>query len=130
MIQNQTLDLPSLVARILVLERQNRLFKRVGVILLISIAAFVFIAQARPPRTLEAEQFILRDAQGRERLAIGTPRVSGVALDLAPDDAAVWISGNNGVDRAILTNEGLRFADDKGRPLESYLANPRPASTR
>ena len=83
----------------------------------------ITMGQARQPRTVEAEQFILRDVQGRPRLSLGTPRVSGVAVDVGPDEPAMWITDRNGTDRAILTGEGLRFADEKARPLRSYLAS-------
>jgi len=121
--QNSPLNLQSLCVRVEKLERQNRLLKRAILAIFLLPAAIVVMGQAHPARTIEAEQFILRDAQGRQKLTIGTPRVSGVAVDLTPDEPALWIAGNNGVDRAILTSGGLRFSDDKGRALGSYLAN-------
>src|SRR5690348_10244696 len=83
-------------------EKQNRQMKRVGLVVLLLGSLIMVMGQARPSRKVEAEQFILRDAQGRERLAIGTPRVSGAAIELGPDEPAIWIVGAEGQDRAIL----------------------------
>ncbi len=71
-------------------------------------------------RTIEAEQFILRDSQGRARIIIGTPKFSGVAVDLGANDPAIWISDEKGMDRAILTADGLRFADRRGRSTATF----------
>ena len=69
------------------------------------------MAQAQAKRTIEAQQFVLRDAEGRPRIMIGTPRFAGAAVDLRADDPAIWISGTDGIDRAVLTMDGLTFAD-------------------
>jgi hypothetical protein len=127
--QNSTSDLQSLASRVENLERQNRLMRRAGCGVLLLLAVVVTMGQSRQPRTVEAEQFILRDTQGRARLFIGTPRVSGVAIDLGPDEPAVWITDTKGTDRAILMGDGLRFADEKARPLRSYVALPNRSAT-
>lgn len=112
---SQPQDVQAILQRIDALEKQNRSLIRAGLFALLFVAAMVTMGQARPSRTVEAEQFVLRDSQGRQRLVIGTPRNSGVAFDLAPDEPAIWIMGENGVDRAILSGDGLGFADEKGK---------------
>ena len=98
--------------------------KREGCAVLLLFAVVLVMDQARPARNVEAKQLIFHEPTGHEKLAIGSPRAPGAATDLAPDDAVVWIVGDSGIDRAILTGDGLRFSDEKGRPLRSYLAKP------
>src|SRR5215471_4399256 len=78
-----------------VLERQNRWLMRGGLIGSLLVVAALIMGQARTSRTVEAEQFILRDAQGRQRLTIGAPRLSGIAVGLEADEPAIWIAGTN-----------------------------------
>lgn len=118
-------EFESLQIRVQRLERQNCWMKRAGCGALLLLATVVTMGQSRQPRTLEAEQFILRDTQGHVRLTIGTPRVSGAAIDTGSNEPALWLIDTNGTDRAILTTDGLRFADEKARPLRSYTATTR-----
>ena len=112
---DQPQDVQVILKRIDVLERQNRWLVRAGLVASLLAVAAVTMGQARTSRTVEAEQFILRDAQGRQRLTIGTPRFSGVAIGLEADRPAIWITGSNGVDRAILTSDGIYWADEHGK---------------
>jgi hypothetical protein len=115
-------ELETLQMRVERLERQNCWMKRAGCGALLLLALVVTTGQSRQPRTVEAEQFILRDTQGRVRLTIGTPRVSGVAVFTDSDEPSLWFTDTKGTDRAILMGDGLRFADEKGHPLRSYTA--------
>jgi hypothetical protein len=115
-------EFQSLQKRVQQLERQNCWMKRAGCGALLLFVVVVTMGQSRQPRTLEAEQFILRDTQGHARLTIGTPRVSGVAVFTDSDEPALWFTNTKGTDRAVLTGDGLRFADEKGHPLRSYTA--------
>jgi hypothetical protein len=59
-------------------ERENRTLKRFGLAILLIVAAAVAMGQARPNRTVEAENFVLKDPSGRMRAQIymdpsGTP---------------------------------------------------------
>jgi hypothetical protein len=65
--QISTPDLQSLVTRVDKLERQNRLFKRGGLALLLAAATLILMGQARPSDTLEAHGFVLRDSSGIKR---------------------------------------------------------------
>jgi hypothetical protein len=74
------------------------------------------------PRTIEAEQFIVRDSKGGARVTIGTAPVSGAAVSLSPDEPAVWFSDEKGRDRLILTTDGLRLANSKSQPALDVTA--------
>ncbi len=87
----QTPDMQAILERLDRLEKQNRRLKRLGVTSLLIVAALALTGQARPKaRTVEAERFVLRDGQGRARITIGTPKSSGVAMDLAPDEPVIY----------------------------------------
>ena len=62
----------SIAARVEKLEKQNWLFKRCGLLLLLSASALVVMGQARPPRIIEAQTFILKDAKGYIRAELNT----------------------------------------------------------
>ncbi len=65
--------------RVIKLERQNRRFKRVGVAALIVPALLLVLGQAPPKKTVEANEFILRDSGGnaRVRLSVENDSFSG-----------------------------------------------------
>jgi myo-inositol-hexaphosphate 3-phosphohydrolase len=109
----------ALAERVRRLEQQNRAIKWIaaGSLLLVIVAGLK--AQQRPARTIEAEKFVLLDSKGRARVTIGTPRSSGVAIDLPADEPSIWISDLNGMDRVIITTDGLRLANESGRPAAS-----------
>lgn len=77
-----TLDV--LTKRIDRLERENRRLKRVGVVVLVGLAAIGLMGQAAG-RTVEAERFVLRDASGKARGAWGVAG-GGTALFLLDQD--------------------------------------------
>jgi hypothetical protein len=103
----------SLMGRLESLERSNRrLMWALGISIALAIAGS---ATARPKdRILDAEAIIVRDS--RPRVTIGTPRVVGAGVSMNSDDPAIWISDRSGNDRLILTADGVRVADEKGRP--------------
>jgi hypothetical protein len=69
---SHTSDLQSLASRVERLEGQNRFLKRAGLALLLLPVALIIMGQARPPRTIEAEDFILKDATGIRRAELKT----------------------------------------------------------
>jgi len=103
--------------RVELLERQNRNLKRIGIAAFLMMAVAFLMGQARPSRTVEAERIIMLDSHGHARITIGTPGSSGAAVDMKPDDPAIWMSDERGVDRLILTVDGIKLADAKGRPV-------------
>jgi len=60
-----TPDLLSITQRLEKLERQNRWLKVAGSIFVLVVASLVFTAQAPSKKRVEANEFILRDAEGR-----------------------------------------------------------------
>ncbi len=53
-----------LTRRVEHLERENRRLKQFGIAALVLIAAVVAMGQARPARTIEAEEFLLKMQTG------------------------------------------------------------------
>jgi hypothetical protein len=75
---SDALDLRHIVERLEIVERQNRLLKRIGLTALGLVAGVVLMGQAQPERppekkstVIEAEQFIVRDANGQTRGLFG-----------------------------------------------------------
>lgn len=60
-------NLDTLVRRLDRLERENRRWKRVSAATFAAIAALVLMGQATPRRVVEAEKFVLRDLNGKDR---------------------------------------------------------------
>jgi hypothetical protein len=69
-------DFKELQARLLKLENQNRRFKQLGVTALIVLVSVVVMAQVPSGKTVEANEFILRDGSGtvRARLSMDETR--------------------------------------------------------
>ena len=60
-------ELGHLHDRLLALEHQNRRFKRFGAALLVVLALVVVMGQAAPKKTIEANEFTLKDESGNIR---------------------------------------------------------------
>ena len=60
-------DLEHIQGRLLKLERENRRFKQLGAFALIATASLLVMGQASPKKTVEANEFILRDGSARVR---------------------------------------------------------------
>jgi len=75
-------SLEDLHDRILKLEKQNRRFKRLGVAALIVPALLLFMGQAPSKKTIEANEFILRDDGGniRARLFVTEKNTTKMAI--------------------------------------------------
>jgi len=67
-------DLRFIVERLQKVEKENRALKRFGLGFILLIGAAVTMGQARPSRTAEAEQFVVKDPQGRMRAMLGFSR--------------------------------------------------------
>lgn len=83
-----TADLDSILRRLERLEKQNRRLKAIGAALLILISTILFMGQTGPNRTVEAERFVLKDAQGIARGELGMDSVDRPTLTLR--DATGW----------------------------------------
>ncbi len=119
-------EFTSLRDRVTILERDNRRLRWMSGIAFVLIATFVLAGAAKYPRTISAEKIVLLDTQGRARLTISTPAVAGLAIDMAPDDPAVWFTDEKGTDRAVMSTDGLFFANAKSRPTVSLSNNNAP----
>lgn len=84
----QPSEMQAILDRLEKVEKQNRRLKRVGFAVLVLVTAVLAMSQARPNRVVEAEQFILKDANGKTRgeLAIDSAGTSTLTLR----DAKGW----------------------------------------
>jgi hypothetical protein len=73
----QTAGLIEIIARLEQVERENRRLKRIVAIVLLGVSAFVLMGQAQKTRTVEAEQFIVRDQNGKMRAKLSVTNYSG-----------------------------------------------------
>ena len=112
--ENQIDD--SLLTRLEKVERENRSLKIGGSIALLGVVGALFLGLAAPQsKTLEAELFIVRDAQGKARmiLAVGD---EGPALTLLDKDGPAL----DLLDSAESPRAQLMITDDKGPRLNLY----------
>ena len=105
----QPQDVQAILKRIDVLGRQNRWLIRAGLVGSLVAVAIVTMGQTRTSHTVEAEQFILRDAHGRQRLTIGF--YGGIKSD----EPAIWIAGPTGVDQTIFASQRLVWFNEQGK---------------
>jgi hypothetical protein len=124
-----TPEVEMLTKRVGRLERENRFLKLIGIGCALGIAVLLLVGADKTPRTIEAEKIILRDSQGRARVTIGTPEFAGVAIDMKATDPAIWLTDEQGEDRAALTGDGLRFGDGRHKPLVEIISDPRPGGS-
>jgi hypothetical protein len=102
------------------LERENRRLKRVGGAVLAALAALALMGQAGAKRrTVEAEEFLLTDANGKQYARLG------VRSDGSP---VLSMSDQTGKTRALLgatlDGTGLIFYDDSGKSRIGLLQAP------
>src|SRR5437764_14923419 len=90
---NTEKDLSLLVTRLEKLERQNRFFKILGVMILLAAGAALFMG-ARPLDVLQAERFVLVDSSGQTTATLGPDGFGRPGLsieDSATSDERVWV---------------------------------------
>ena len=90
----------------------------------LAVAVIMLAGAAKTPKTVEAEKIVIRDRHGRARITIGTPAFAGAAIDTSSDDPIIWLTDDNGADRAMLATDGLRFSNSKGRPTVNLTSDP------
>jgi hypothetical protein len=117
-----TNEIDHLAVRVKKLERENRFFKLTGAVLACGVLVFIVLGATNKPRIIEAERITLLDTQGRPRLTIGTPETSGAAISMRSNEPAIWLSDEKGIDRAILTSDGLYLANEKARPTVDLIS--------
>ncbi len=85
-------DLPDLAQRVEKLEKANRRLKLAGVLALALVGCSLLLGAASPKRTVEAEEFILRDANGEVR----------AILHMKPNGPGLLFYDANGESRVAL----------------------------
>ncbi len=85
-------DSPDLAQRVEKLEKANRRLKLAGVLVLALVGCLLLLGVASPKRTVEAEEFILRDANGELR----------VNLSMTAEGPALIFVDANRVTRVVL----------------------------
>jgi hypothetical protein len=108
-----TLD--TLATRLERLERESRRWKTTALAIAIAAAAALVMGQTpthRLPKSLEAEEFVLRDNRGQVRASLGTIQ--------SPNATVLQIHGDNGKPRTRLT-----VASDGTSSLEMMDAGDR-----
>ncbi|OFV94413.1 MAG: hypothetical protein A3H28_09725 [Acidobacteria bacterium RIFCSPLOWO2_02_FULL_61_28] len=91
------------------LEKQNRRFKQIGAVALIIVGSVVLMGQAPPPRTVEANEFTLRDGSGRVRGQLSMTN-SGPALSLYDQNGHVRTMLD-----VLASGPGLSLLDANGK---------------
>lgn len=97
------------------LERESRRLKRVTLVVVVGAAAALVMGQTAPHRsirTLDAEEFVLRDSRGQIRASLGTTQ--------GPTATILQIHGDNGKPRTRVTvssdgTSSLEFMDSGDR---------------
>ncbi len=105
-----TPELGLLAERVAQLEKQNRLFKRLGILLIVLLGGATLIAaqERGNERTIEAERFILKDLNGRVRADLGMDK-NGVRLLLQDENEKVRLN------TAVLAEgPGIAMFDENG----------------
>jgi hypothetical protein len=85
----------------------------------------VFSGAGKATGTIEAQRIVLLDRHGHAKLTIGTPALTGATVGANPDDAVIWLTDDKGTDRAMLTPEGLFFANHDARPTITISSDPK-----
>jgi hypothetical protein len=111
-----TLSMEVLQDRLLKLEIQNRRFKQLSAASLIGVTLLLTLGQAPPKKTIEANEFILRDDSGniRARLWMGVPAGAAIGYPAAPQ---LVLIDEKGKQRVRLN--GDRFMGRNSRPCNS-----------
>ena len=88
----------TLTSRLERLERESRRSRRVTLVVLVGAVAVMLMGQAPPhrmPKSLEAEEFVLRDSRGQVRASLGRAQNASTTL--------LQIFGENGKPRTRIT---------------------------
>jgi hypothetical protein len=112
--------IPTLLERLEKLERSNRRLKLAGLALVVALAAIGVMGQARPPlQTVEAQEFVVKDAGGVVRARLGASQ-SAASLNLFHEGgrASLVVSGGRG------QGAHLAVADAAGKVKGLLLLSP------
>jgi hypothetical protein len=118
-------EMETLARRVEALERQNRRVKLAALGIFLGVMIVAFSGAGKATRTIEAQKMVLLDSHGRAKLTIGTPALTGATVGVNPDGAVIWLTDDKGADRAMLTADGLFFANRDAKPTISISSDPR-----
>lgn len=112
--------IPVLMQRLDKLERSNRRLKLSGLIVLVGLVAVGLMGQARPPlQTVEAQEFVVKDAGGAVRARLGaSPSAASLTLSHEGGRASLVVSGGRG------QGAHLAVSDSAGKVKGLLLLNP------
>jgi hypothetical protein len=81
--------------RLLQLEKQNRRLKQLGIVVLIVPALLLVMGQAPSKKTVEANEFILRDSNANVRVKLAmSDTAAGTAAGTVPEIVVFDAKGN------------------------------------
>lgn len=89
----------NLQTRIEKLEKENRRFKKIAVGALAGVALLVVMGQTPARKTVEANEFVVKDAHGNVRIRLG--------VDPKNDSAVLWMQTAKGDEAASLSDSGM-----------------------
>ena len=112
--------IPVLMQRLDKLERSNRRLKLSGLVVLVGLAAFGLMGQAKPPlQTVEAQEFVVQDAGGAVRARLGaSPSAASLTLSHEGGRASLVVLGGRG------QGAHLTVSDSTGKVKGLLLLNP------
>ena len=127
--ESETSEWTVVMDRLEKLEKQNRRIKQIGALALILVGSVLLMGQAPAQRTVEANEFIVKDSAGRKRMGLtvlqGGPVLEmfderGEPASIVTSDGLVFFDSEtkrfgSAVNRAILTRTGLFFNDRQGK---------------
>jgi hypothetical protein len=118
-----SVGLEDLQGRIAKLESENRRFKRIALAALAGVGLLFVMAQTPARKTVEANEFVVKDAHGNVRIRLGVdPKNDSADLTLQTakgdegaslSDAGVVLQ-QNGVVRTIIDDGDLSLANSQG----------------
>ena len=120
---SHTRDFGDLHERLVALEKQNRRFKQLGATLLILVASLAVLGQAPSKKTVEANEFILKDFAGKARARLAVSESSVPYLELL--DGMIRLKNTESKEGIYLTPQGISFGDSKTEWVEVVFGKDR-----
>jgi hypothetical protein len=111
--------------RLAKLEKQNRRFKQLGVSGLVCVTLLLVMGQARAKKTVEANEFILRDGNGDVRARLSMPNEGTGAM---PQMVFLDAKGNTSLELdggiAGVIGGSLGILDEQGKRVGMFASTP------
>jgi hypothetical protein len=104
-------NMDGVLERLHKLERQNRLQRRAGILLVMVVAASFLMGQSPAPKTILGESFVLKDSGGKNRAALNVDSAGAVQLALASQTEKIFarltVANNGGAGLSLTDNNGI-----------------------